>query len=76
MLCLCEVFMEATNLLQVPEIFNRILQSNTLQLSSIQETSTKDVSEHIAGYVPFPQKSSPKPKVFSYSLLMLIRASP
>lgn len=68
--------MEATDLLQVPEIFNRILQSNTLQLSSITETSSKDVSEDIAGYVPLLHKSPSKPTVFSYSLLMLIRASP
>lgn len=29
--------------LQVPEIFNRILESNPMQLSTITETSGKDV---------------------------------
>lgn len=64
MLCLCEVLMEATDLLQVPEIFNSILQSNTVQLSSITETSSKDVSEDIASYVSLLQKSPSKPTVF------------
>lgn len=64
MLCLCEVLMEATDLLQVPEIFNSILQSNTVQLSSITETSSKDVSEDIASYVSLLQKSPCKPTVF------------
>ncbi|EXB37835.1 hypothetical protein L484_003128 [Morus notabilis] len=33
---------EWDSFLQVPEVFNRILQSNTMQLTSISETSSKD----------------------------------
>lgn len=30
--------------MQIPEVFNRMLQSHTMQFTSITETSSKDVS--------------------------------
>lgn len=38
---------ECELMLQVPELFNRVLQSNTMQLTSISETSSKDVSQEL-----------------------------
>lgn len=38
---------ECELMFQVPELFNRVLQSNTMQLTSISETSSKDVSQEL-----------------------------
>lgn len=44
--------------MQVPDVFNRILQSNPMQLASIAETSSKDVSLELEFYSEFLSKNN------------------